>query len=188
MGFDLESSDKLNFTKMQDNFPTEIDLCGMFKFGECDDAETHMEEILSSVDITDNPILLKCNGSDEDFQLNASQYRNGKLESINYEIVSEDELISSLVMARLIGYLEIPTSAKESEIKEQFSTTRKKLAFGNVIFQCENRKIFFNNNNVVGIDEEASMSDLLSMLKQKKEDRKSKKEQLGDFQVKDFFL
>lgn len=176
MGFDLETSDKLNFKKMQDNFPTEIDLCGMFKSGECTDDEAHMQEILSSVDITDNPILLKCNGAGNDFQLNASQYRNGRLESIEYEIVSEEALVSSFLMARLIGYIEVPANADEMNIKEEFLSTRKKLASGNVIFQCENGKIYFNNNNVVGMNEEASMSDLLNAVKQKKEDKKGKKE------------
>lgn len=176
MGFDLESSDKLNFKKMQDHFPTEIDLCGIFKIGECSDAETHIQEILSSVDITDNPILLKCNGTGDNFQLTASQYRNGKLESIEYEIVSEEALISSFLMARLIGYIELPASIDEKNIKDEFLNARKKLASGNVIFQCENRKIYFNNNNVIGMIEEASMLDLLNIVKVKKDDKKGKKE------------
>lgn len=175
MGFDLESSDKLNFKKMQDNFPTEIDLCGIFKFGECSDAEAHMQEILSCVDITDNPILVKCNGSGSDFQLNASQYRNGKLESIDYEIVSEEMLISSFLMTRLIGYIEVMVTFDRKSIKHEFIGARKKLASGNVIFQCENKDIFFNNNNVIGMNGEATLQDLLEVTGKKKTDNKKAK-------------
>lgn len=174
MGFDLESSDKLNFKKMQDNFPTEIDLCGIFKY-ECSDAEAHMQEILSSVDITDNPILLKCNGSGSDFQLKASQYRNGKLESIEYEVVSEEMLMASFLMIRLIGYIELSTDANEKSIKHEFMEARKKLASGNVIFKCENQDIFFNNNNVIGMNDELAMQDLLDIVKKSKNDVGSKK-------------
>lgn len=175
MGFDLESSDKLNFKKMQDNFPTEIDLCGIFKY-ECSDSEAYMQEILSCVDITDNPILLKCNGSGSEFELNASQYRNGKLESIDYEVVSEEMLMSTFPMARLIGYIELPTCVNEKSIKHEFMVARKKLASGNVIFQCEgDQDIFFNNNNVIGMNDESCMQDLIDLVKKTKNDSIGKK-------------
>lgn len=176
MGFDLESSDILNFKKMQDNFPTEIDLCGLFKFGECSDTEAHMQEILSCIDITDNPILLKCSHNGDD--LKASQYRNGKLENIDYEIISEDILYRQFFYARLLGYVEVPIDSNEKSIKHEFLNVRKKLASGNVIFRCQNQSIFFDTNNVIGMNQESVMLDLLDMIKEKKEDgKKSKKDQ-----------
>lgn len=182
MGFDLESSDKLNFKKMQDNLPTEIDLIGLFKFDDCSDTEAHMQEILSCVDITDNPILLKCNRDGLNFELKASQYRNGKLEAIEYEIMSEEAIYKQFFYARLIGYVEVSADSCEKSITHEFLNVRKRLASGNVIFQIQcvnsNRSIFFNANNIVGMNQEVSMSDVLDLTKNKKSDdgKKSKKE------------
>ncbi|XP_070502317.1 probable Ufm1-specific protease 2 [Chironomus tepperi] len=179
MGFDLESSDILNFKKMQDNFPTEIDLCGLFKFGECSDTEAHMQEILACVDITDNPILLKCSHKGDEFELKASQYRNGKLEDIEYEVIPEEILYRQFFYARLLGYVEIAVDNNEKSITTEFLNVRKKLASGNVIFQCQDQRIFFDTDNVIGLNQESVLSDLLDVLKVKKQDegKKSKKEQ-----------
>lgn len=179
LGFDLESSsDKLNFKKMQDNFATELDLCGLFKFGDCSDAEVHMQEILINVDITDNPILLKCQQKDDEFELKASQWKNGKLEDIEYEIFTEEMIYQQFIMTRLLGYIEIAAEANEKSIKHEFQTIRKKLAFGNVLFRLQSKSIFFNNNNIVGMPMESLMSDLLELVRKKTEvvDKKSKKE------------
>lgn len=187
LGFDLESSDKLNFKKMQDNFPTEIDLCGLFKFGECSDAEAHMQEILINVDITDNPILLKCEQQGDEFVLKASQWKNGKLEDIEYEVLTEEMIYKQFLMVRLLGYIEIAAEATEKSIKKEFQDMRVKLAFGNILFQLQNQRIFFNNNDIVGMKSEALMSELLEIVKKKddsEDTRKNKKEiALTDFQV-----
>lgn len=178
LGFDLESTDKLNFKKMQDNFPTELDLCGLFKFGDCTDAEAHMQEILVNVDITDNPILLKCQQKGESFELKASQWKNGKLEEFEYEIFTEEMIYRQFVMTRLLGYIEIAAEANEKSIKQEFQHMRVKLAFGNVLFQLQNSRIYFNNNEVVGMKMESLMSDVLSIVRKKDdgEDSKKKKE------------
>lgn len=187
LGFDLETSDKLNFKKMQDNFPTELDLCGLFKFGECTDAEAHMQEILINVDITDNPILLKCQQKDEEFKLKASQWKNGKLENIEYEVLSEETIYQQFIMARLLGYIEIAAEPNEKSIRHEFQSMRKKLAYGNVLFQLQNKQIFFNNNNIVGMKMESIISDILDIVKRKdegSEGKKNKKEvTLSDFEV-----
>lgn len=158
---------------------TEIDLCGLFKFGECSDAEANMEEILSCIDITDNPILLKCSHKGDSFNLEASQYRNGKLENIEYEVISEEILYRQFFYARLLSYIEVAIDLNEKSIKSQFLDVRKKLASGNVIFQL-NENIFFDANNVIGMGQEAVMMDLLDVvLKARKQDdgKKSKKDQ-----------
>jgi hypothetical protein len=190
LGFDLESSDKLNFKKMQDNFPTEIDLCGLFKFGECSDAEAHMQEILSCVDITDNPILLKCNREGDNFDLQASQYRNGKLESIEYEILSEEAIYKQFFYARLIGYIELAADKCEQSIESEFLSLRKRLASGNVLFQVQtpnsSSRIFFNTNNIVGLNQEAYLSELLELTKPKKSEEGGKKSKKSDQTPTDF--
>lgn len=187
LGFDLESSsDKLNFKKMQDNFATELDLCGLFKFSDCSDAEVHMGEILNNVDITDNPILLKCQQKDDEFELKALQWKNGRPEDIEYEILTEEMIYQQFIMTRLLGYIEIAAEANEMSIKHEFQTIRKKLAFGSVLFRLQSKSIFFNNNYIVGMPMESLMSDLLELVKKKTEvvDKKSKKEiPPTDFQV-----
>ncbi|CRK96594.1 CLUMA_CG009866, isoform A [Clunio marinus] len=187
LGFDLESSDKLNFKKMQDNFPTEIDLCGLFKFDDCTDVKAHMQEILINVDITDNPILIKCQRKDDgELELNASQWKNGKLEEIVYEVLSEEEIYKQFVMARLLGYIEIAAEPNEKSIKQEFMTTRKKLAYGNVLFQLQSKNVFFNNNEIVGAPV-SLVSDIFDLVKKKVENvdkKKNKKETaLTDFQM-----
>ncbi|CAO1399625.1 unnamed protein product [Diamesa serratosioi] len=168
LGFDLESTgddnDKLSFKKMQDNFPTEVDLCGLFKFGDCSDAEAHLQEILKSIDITDNPILLKCNNEDV-FELKTSLYRNGKLEEIEYEVLSEEALYKQFFVARLVGYIEIAAELSPQNMKQSFTDMRKKLAYGNALFQLQNKNIFFNNNNIIGLNTESTMQDVLELTK-----------------------
>lgn len=190
MGFDLESSaEKLNFKNMQDNFPTEIDLCGLFKFGDCTDAEAHMQEILTNVDITDNPILLKCQQNGDEFELNVSQWKNGKLEEIQFEVFTEEMIYRQFLMVRLLGYIEIASEASVKSVQKEFQDIRVQLASGNVLFQLQKQKVFFNNNNTIGMQENSLMSDLSEIVKKKDEseeisNKKSKKDVAPvDFQV-----
>lgn len=180
LGFDLESSDKLSFKKMQDNFPTEMDLCGLFKFGDCTDAEAHMQEILINVDITDNPILLRCQQDGSGFELKASKWKNGKLEDIEYEVLSEELIYKQFIMVRLLGYIEIAVEANERCIKHEFQSMRLKLANGDVLFQLQNRQIYFNSNEIIGMNDGSLISDLAELVKKKEsvEDTKKNKKEI----------
>lgn len=47
MGFNIENSvGSPNYKQIQHNFPAELDLCGLVKFGECTDAQAHLNEII----------------------------------------------------------------------------------------------------------------------------------------------
>lgn len=50
VGFNLEtfqgSDYKSNYSQIQNNFPTEVYLCGLVKFGDCSDTQAHLKEIL----------------------------------------------------------------------------------------------------------------------------------------------
>lgn len=184
MGFDNESPDKLDFKKMQDNFPTELDLCGIFKFGDCSDAEAHMEEILTNVDITDNPILLQCEESETGMNVIASQWKNGKLEKIDFEIYSEEQIYRQFTIVRLLGYNEITIDCDVESIQNSFTNLRIKQAYGNVLFQLQNHKIYFDSTNIIGMNEDSKISDLVDLSRKKDDDKKSKKEAIPtDFQV-----
>lgn len=46
LGFNVESTpDTINYKQIQDNFPAELDLCGLVKFGLCTDSQEHLNEI-----------------------------------------------------------------------------------------------------------------------------------------------
>lgn len=172
---------------MQDNFPTELDLCGIFKFN-CTDEKAHMEEILTNVDITDNPLLLKCQRNDDSFELRASQWKNGKLEQIDYEIFSEEMIYRQFIMVRLLGYIEVATEANEHSVKQDFQSMRKKLAFGNVLFQLQKKKVFINSNNIAGMKMESLISDMLDLLKKRDDMESDNKKKLKDTSPSDFHV
>ena len=100
LGYNLESADNaMNYKSIQNQFPTEIDLCGLIKFGVCSDSEAKLKEIFADVDVTDNPILLTCDAGCE--TLKASFFKNGKLQDTDYEVVSEEQLYRSFSFIRL---------------------------------------------------------------------------------------
>lgn len=107
LGFNFESAEgdgvAMNYKKIQNKFPTEIDLCGLIKFRSCSDAAAHLKEIFSDVDVTDNPILLTCDSGCEN--LKAFFFKNGKLELAEYEVLSEQELHQTFSFVRLRFYL-----------------------------------------------------------------------------------
>lgn len=188
MGFDHESPDKLDFKKMQDNFPTELDLCGIFKFGECSDTEAHMEEILTNVDITDNPILLQCEKSDDAMNVIASQWKNGKLEKIDYEIYSEEQIYRQFAIVRLLGYSEVTIDGSETSIRNQFQSLRMKLAYGNVLFQLQQHKIFFDTTNIIGMSEDSKIADLVELTKKRGGDENERKSNKREAVPTDFHV
>lgn len=102
LGFNLESSDSegvpMNYRKsIQNQFPAEVDLCGLIKFGTCTDAEAHLNEILADVDVTDNPILLTCDiGGCEN--LKAFFLQNGKLVETAFEVMLYESNATSLFL------------------------------------------------------------------------------------------
>lgn len=99
LGFNLESADTaMNYKVLQNQFPTEIDLCGLIKFGGTD-AAAHLKEIFADVDVTDNPILLTCDSGCDN--LKAFFCKNGKLEAAEYEVMDEEELHRSFSFVRL---------------------------------------------------------------------------------------
>ncbi|EDS28840.1 conserved hypothetical protein [Culex quinquefasciatus] len=167
LGFILEGKEKsstLNYSQIQNNFPTEIDLCGLIKFGPCSDAEAHLSEILQDVDITDNPVLLNC---DADGEITASLFKHGQLEGISYEVVSETDLFREYMLLRLRCSLELYCEQNEKSVAENAFTLRKRLAAGNVAFAVAGSKVILSGGSsgsqVVGLGAEDSMETLLGL-------------------------
>lgn len=47
LSFNVEhTSSRQGYKKIQNNFPAELDLFGIIKFGECTDAQAHLNDIL----------------------------------------------------------------------------------------------------------------------------------------------
>lgn len=87
----------MNYKRIQNSFPTEIDLCGLIKFGTCTDSAAHLTEIIADVECTDNPILLTRNEG----ELKAFFFKNGKLEETTYEVIDAEELSRDFSFVRL---------------------------------------------------------------------------------------
>lgn len=174
LGFILEEREKsstLNYSKIQHNFPTEIDLCGLIKFGPCSDAEAHLSEILQDVDITDNPVLLNC---DADGAVTASLLKHGQLGAISYDVISELDLFREYMFLRLQCSLELFCEQSEKSITESAFTLRKRLASGNVAFGVTGSGVILNGGSsgsqVIGLNAEDSMDTLLELTTTKTED------------------
>ncbi|XP_055531670.1 probable Ufm1-specific protease 2 [Wyeomyia smithii] len=165
LGFILEEKEAvsaLNYSKVQNNFPTEIDLCGLIKFGPCTDTEAHLNEILQDVDITDNPVLLNV---EADGEVKASLFKHGQLEDIAFEVESEIELMRNYVFLRLQCSLELFCEQNEKSVSQSAFTLRKRLASGNVAFGVSGTDVIMSGGSsgsqVIGLDAEASMEALL---------------------------
>ncbi|XP_058462969.1 probable Ufm1-specific protease 2 [Malaya genurostris] len=174
LGFILEGKEKsriLNYSKVQNNFPTEIDLCGLIKFGPCTDAEAHLSEILQDIDITDNPVLVNC---DADGEIKASLFKHGQLETISYEVVSEVELLRDYMFLRLQCSLELFCEQNEKSVSLSLFTLRKRLASGNVAFRVAGTNVLLNGgtsgSQVVGLDTEDTMESLVGLVLKTGED------------------
>lgn len=128
LGFNVESAtatdaDRLNFKRLQNGFPAELDLCGLVKFGLCTDAEAHMADILLDVDVTDNPILLHCELGTT-VGLRASLFKHGQLEQIPFEVVGEQQLMNEFAYTRLACRLDIDCAEDELSMKKALQTLR----------------------------------------------------------------
>lgn len=170
LGFVLEDNEgkeqtsTMNYRKAQNNFPTEVDLCGLIKFGPCSDAEAHLSEILQDVDITDNPVLINCDGNGD---VKASLFKHGQLEDINFEVVSEVDLFRDYLFLRLQCSLELYCELNEKSIAENSFRLRKRLASGNVAFSVSGTGVILNGGStgcqVVGLNVEDTVDSLIAM-------------------------
>lgn len=126
LGFNLVS-EKKDLLNIQNNFPTEIDFCGMIDFDMHDDSnETYLTDIFHSIDITDNPILIKCKPGNSS-SLQASVYKHGNLEGIKFDIMPEEDLYNEFFFARLQCYLELNCDKTEKSIADNMFNLRKKV-------------------------------------------------------------
>ncbi|KAH8303623.1 hypothetical protein KR018_008785 [Drosophila ironensis] len=145
LSLNIESSlGQLNYEQIQHRFPAELDLCGLVKFGDCTDAEAHLNEIIKSVDITDNPILLQCQLGTL-VGMRASFFVHGKLEEATYEVMEAEQLYNDFCFTRLQCGFYLQTAATPEAVAREMHMLRKRVADGSLVFNVPQTKIFINS-------------------------------------------
>lgn len=99
-------------------------MCGLVKFGSVSNAKAHLKEILKDVDITDNPILLHYT----DGIVKASLYVHEKLQDIDYEIMSVEDMHREFFFVRIQCALSVMCDSTEKSIKESLLNLRKSVS------------------------------------------------------------
>ncbi|XP_075159444.1 UFM1 specific peptidase 2 [Haematobia irritans] len=171
LGFNVESTlGQLNYEQIQHKFPAEVDLCGLVKFGDCSDAEAHLNEIFKDVDITDNPILLHCELGTL-VGLKASFLMHGKLEHVPFEVMEEEQLYRDFCFTRLTCSWTIYTEGNALSVRKEMHALRKTISGGSIAFNVHPTKVFITNGGAqgsaysghkVGINNDCPMKDLVS--------------------------
>lgn len=146
LSFNVESSvGELNYEHIQHKFPAELDLCGLVKFGDCTDTQAHLNEVISSVDITDNPILLQCQLGTL-VGLRASFFIHGKLEQVPYEVMEAPQLYNDFCFTRLKCGFFLHTAPTPEAIAKEMHALRKRVADGSLVFNVPQTKIYVSSN------------------------------------------
>ncbi|EDW70602.1 probable Ufm1-specific protease 2 [Drosophila virilis] len=146
LSFNVESSvGELNYEHIQHKFPAELDLCGLVKFGDCTDTQAHLNEVISSVDITDNPILLQCQLGTL-VGLRASFFIHGKLEQVPYEVMEAPQLYNDFCFTRLKCGFFLHTAPTPESIAKEMHALRKRVADGSLVFNVPQTKIYVSSN------------------------------------------
>uniref|UniRef100_A0A0K8TZQ5 Probable Ufm1-specific protease 2 n=1 Tax=Bactrocera latifrons TaxID=174628 RepID=A0A0K8TZQ5_BACLA len=150
MGFNVESTiGHLNYEQIQFKFPAELDLCGLVKFGDCTDAEAHINDILKDVDITDNPILLQCELGTL-VGMRASVFIHSKFEEVPYEVMEAEQLYRDFCFTKLKCSLELYTQQTVEAVRREMHTLRKLLSSGSLAFCLESTKIYVTSAGAQG--------------------------------------
>ncbi|XP_016931984.3 probable Ufm1-specific protease 2 [Drosophila suzukii] len=175
LSFNIESSlGQLNYEQIQHRFPAELDLCGLVKFGDCTDGEAHLNEVIKSVDITDNPILLHCELGTL-VGLRASFFVHGKLEDAPYEVMEAEQLYNDFCFTRLQCGFFLQTAATPESVAREMHILRKRVADGNLVFNVPQTKIFINSCGPLDkrFTSDSQIQDLLDVIPSPGHDKES---------------
>ncbi|XP_055855942.1 probable Ufm1-specific protease 2 [Episyrphus balteatus] len=168
LGFNIESTiGQLNYKHIQYKFPAELDLCGLVKFGDCTDAEAHINVILKDVDITDNPILLQLELGTL-VGMKASIFMHEKLEQIPYEVMEAEELYTDFCFSRIKCNLMLYTESTVEAVKKNMHILRKNVAGGSTAFHVKKTKVYLTGAGSYpagqDVTAESSISSIVQMV------------------------
>ncbi|XP_063530482.1 probable Ufm1-specific protease 2 [Cydia strobilella] len=167
VGLSLELFERENNTYKQLllHLPTEIELCGVIKFGETLTTETRLKEILQDVDITDNPLVIIINQNKD---MKAHFLVHDKFEETKYEVMEADELCKQFLHVRLNTVIPLSCEATMNGVKNIMQNKRIKIASGQVSFHISGTSVYLfgvaSDVGLTGISTDATVGELFDSM------------------------
>lgn len=175
LSLDLFENEKNTYRQLLLNLPTEIELCGVVKFGETLTTGTRMKEILQDVDITDNPLVMIINKKKE---MKAHFLVHDKFEETKYEVLSADDMWKQFIHVRLNTVLPLSCEATISGVKNVLQSKRKKIASGQISFHIDGTLVYLfgvaSDVGLTGTNAEATIGELIDSLNPEQPNKKKK--------------
>lgn len=139
------------------SFPTEIDLCGVFKVDneklDDDEANNITEDIL----VTDNPVYLHKKLSlsvaqdlshGHDLPIQAKFIVNGRLTRVEYTVVEEEEIYSEFIHIRLKTKMPLVCDLNQEAIVEAINQLSGEMCTNMVAFNVNKTSIYLLGNGI----------------------------------------
>lgn len=177
VGFSLElfENEKNTYKQLLLNLPTEVELCGVIKFGDVFTVENGLNEFLQDVDITDNPLVIIVNDKK---QMKAHFVVHDKFEEVEYDVLSSEEMWKQFVHVRLNTTLPLSCEATIAGVKNVMQNKRKKIASGQISFHINDTTVYLfgmaADIGVTGMSTESSINDLIESKNPEQHSKKKK--------------
>ncbi|XP_063374633.1 probable Ufm1-specific protease 2 [Cydia amplana] len=165
LSLELFEREKNTYKQLLLHLPTEIELCGVIKFGETLTTETRLKEILQDVDITDNPLVIIINQNKD---MKAHFLVHDKFEETKYEVLEADELWKQFLHVRLNTVIPLSCEATINGVKNIMQNKRIKIASGQVSFHINGTSVYLfgvaSDVGLTGISTDATVGELLDSM------------------------
>ncbi|XP_063379661.1 probable Ufm1-specific protease 2 [Cydia fagiglandana] len=165
LSLELFEREKNTYKQLLLHLPTEIELCGVIKFGETLTTETRLKEILQDVDITDNPLVIIINQNKD---MKAHFLVHDKFEETKYEVLEADELWKQFLHVRLNTVIPLSCEATINGVKNIMQNKRIKIASGQVSFHINGTSVYLfgvaSDVGLTGISPDATVGELLDSM------------------------
>ncbi|XP_061705860.1 probable Ufm1-specific protease 2 isoform X1 [Cydia pomonella] len=165
LSLELFEREKNTYKQLLLHLPTEIELCGVIKFGETLTTETRLKEILQDVDITDNPLVIIINQNKD---IKAHFLVHDKFEETKYEVLDADELWNQFLHVHLNTVVPLSCEATIAGVKNIMQNKRIKIASGQVSFHINGTSVYLfgvaSDVGLTGISTDATVGELLDSM------------------------
>ncbi|XP_048481073.1 probable Ufm1-specific protease 2 [Plutella xylostella] len=175
LSLELFEDDKNTYKQLLLNLPTEVELCGVIKFGDSLTMDNQLKDILKDVDITDNPLVIIIN---KEKDMKAHFLVHDKFEETQYEVLSAAEIQKQFLYVRLNTVLPLRCEATIAGVKNVMQNKRKKIASGQVSFHVQGTSVYMfgvaSDVALTGISNDATVSELVESLSPEQPAKKKK--------------
>lgn len=144
IGFHLHDEEKSDIIH---GFPTEVDVYGVVNITHGEIEEERIKEVLSNVDVTDTPLYMSCKITRYRNNIETYFNVNNRLEKTTFEIVSDNKIYSQFVHIRVMTQLPFISGISAECLKDSFTTLRKQLVNGQVVFNFPKTNIYLMGND-----------------------------------------